>query len=89
MQKGFPNRFINGREKSEQTNKQTNKHFRIYISRLDIDQSICGTFQNLFLIMTDKSCSIRLGHKILNLNIFKRKVTHIHFWRFGQSGCRI
>ena len=31
--KGFPNRFRNGREKREQTNKQTDKHFRIYISR--------------------------------------------------------
>ena len=29
--KGFPNRFRNGREKPE----QTNRHFRIYISRED------------------------------------------------------
>ena len=31
--KGFPNRFRNGREKCEQTDKQTDRHFRIYISR--------------------------------------------------------
>ena len=30
---GFPNRFRNGREKREQTNKQTYRHFRIYICR--------------------------------------------------------
>ena len=31
--KGFPNRFRNGREKPEQTDKQTDRHFRMYISR--------------------------------------------------------
>ena len=31
--KGYPDRFPNGREKREQTDKQTKKHFRIYISR--------------------------------------------------------
>ena len=29
--KGYPNRIPNGREKPEQTDKQTNRHFRIYI----------------------------------------------------------
>ena len=31
--KGYPNRFRNSREKREQTNKQTERHFRFYISR--------------------------------------------------------
>ena len=31
--KGNPNRLRNGREKHEQTDSQTNRHFRIYISR--------------------------------------------------------
>ena len=31
--KGYPNRILNGREKREQTNRHTRKHFRIDISR--------------------------------------------------------
>ena len=31
--KGFPNRFRNYRKNHEQTNRQTDKHYRIYISR--------------------------------------------------------
>ena len=31
--KGFPKRSQNGREKRDQTNSQTDKYFRIYISR--------------------------------------------------------
>ena len=31
--KGYPNWIPNGREKREQTDKQTNTHFRIYISK--------------------------------------------------------
>ena len=31
--KGYPNRIPNGREKREQTDTQTHRHFRIYISR--------------------------------------------------------
>ena len=38
--KGFPNRFRNGREKPEQADKQTERHFRIYINRDYIIQMV-------------------------------------------------
>ena len=43
--KGYPNRFRNGREKREQTDKQTDRFFRIYISR---DREIILTDKTIF-----------------------------------------
>ena len=41
--KGYPNRFRNGREKAVQTNTQTDRHFRIYISR-----DMCHMYVHVF-----------------------------------------
>ena len=46
--KGYPNRIPNGREKLLQTNKQTHRHFCIYISR-DNDYTILSSRLDFFL----------------------------------------